>query len=133
MNECQLLETIADLVLQSVTVWEDVHSYALTVSSEYNAFWELLDDRVRETALKYQKRNRDARIIPFSLNHIKYYECLMTRDNFRKIRGLHWRDQLRIILSDAKFRSVMTSLTYEFRVAHEPRYAYVSGRAAIST
>ncbi|SHH78392.1 hypothetical protein SAMN02745823_01011 [Sporobacter termitidis DSM 10068] len=133
MNKCQLLETIANLVLQSITVWEDVHSYALTVSSEYNAFWELLDDRVRDNALKYQKKNRDARIIPFSLSHIKYYEYLLTRDSFGKVRGLHWREQLRIILSDAKFRSVMTSLALEFRSVQKPRYDYVSGRAAINT
>jgi hypothetical protein len=133
MNKGQLLETITDLVLQSITVWEEVHLNALSLSTEYSAFWDLLDGRIRETALKYQKRNREARLSPFSISHIKYYELLMTRENYVKIRGLHWKEQLKLILSDARFRSVLAELTAEFRSVRERDYGYVSGCAAVSS
>jgi hypothetical protein len=133
MNEIQLLETIANLVLQSITIWEDVHQSALSLSSEYNAFWELLDDRVRANAARCQRGNREARIIPFSISHIKYYEYIMTKDGFARVRGLHWKEQLKIILADANFRSVLSNLNLELKSAHTPDYGYVSGRAAINS
>ncbi len=131
MKECQLLESIANLILQSITIWEDVHRNALTISSEYNTFWELLDDTVRMNALTYQRQNKEARLAPFSISHLKHYELLMTKESFNRSNGLHWKEQLKIILADNKFRGVLTNLIIELRSVRETGYGYVADRAAI--
>ena len=108
-------EVVANLVLQSISVWEDLHLYALTYSAEYNNFWELLDESLKETVCRYRRQYREERLVPFSMSLINYYKGLLTKENFERIRGLHWRKQLKIIMADNKFRIVMTRLNLSLR------------------
>ncbi|NLA85891.1 MAG: hypothetical protein GX847_01135 [Clostridiales bacterium] len=123
MPEEQLYEVVANLVLQSVSVWEDMHLYAMTYSMEYNSFWELLDENLKETVCRYRRQNREERLVPFSIGLIIYYKGLLTKENFERIKGLHWRKQLKIIMADSKFRIVMTRLNLELKGSgNEYRY-----------
>lgn len=129
MPEEQLYEVVANLVLQSISVWEDMHLYALTYSAEYNNFWELLDENLKETVCRYRRQYREERLVPFSMSLIGYYKGLLTKENFERIRGLHWRKQLKIIMADNKFRIVMTRLNLELKGGRKRGYRYLANRA----
>jgi hypothetical protein len=130
MPEEQLYEVVANLVLQSISVWEDMHLYALTYCVEYNAFWELLDANLKDTVCRYRRQNREERLVPFSMSLIGYYKGLLTKESFDRIRGLHWKKQLKIIMADGKFRIVMTRLNLELKGGHKGQYRYLARRAA---
>jgi hypothetical protein len=123
MEEYELLETAANLVLQTVTVWEDLHELARNLSSEYTEFWGLLDGSLRSTALQFQKQNRKSHNIPFSLDDLRCYEIFMTKEGFARIEGLHRKDQLKIILADRRFRYTMATLNGEIRAVREDEYS----------
>ncbi len=131
MPEEQLYEVVANLVLQSVSVWEDMHLYAMTYSVEYNTFWELLDANLKETVCRYRRQNREERLVPFSMGLIAYYKGLLTKENFERIRGLHWRKQLKIIMADSKFRIVMARLNIELKGGRN-EYRYLKRGNSVS-
>lgn len=130
MEEYELLETAANLVLQSIMVWEDLHELARSLSSEYTEFWGLLDGGLRSTALQFQRQNRKGHNIPFTLEDIRCYELFMTKDGFGRIEGLHRKEQLKIILSDRKFRATLSALNGEIRSVREADYEYMRSRSA---
>jgi hypothetical protein len=115
MPESQLFDAVANLVLQSISVWEDLHLYAMTYSGEYNAFWGLLDENLRSAVCRRRDKNRDERRVPFSMNHIAYYRNILVPESFERIRDLQWRKQLKTILADERFRMAMTNLNQELR------------------
>jgi hypothetical protein len=59
---------------------------------------------------------------------INYYKGLLTKENFERIRGLHWRKQLKIIMADNKFRIVMTRLNLELKGGRKRGYRYLVHR-----
>jgi hypothetical protein len=126
MEEYELLEKVANLVLQSVMVWEDLHELARSLSSEYTELWALLDGSLRSSALKIQKQNRTARHIPFSLDDLRCYEVFLTKDGFSRAEGLHRKEQLKIILADRKFRVTLSALNDEIRAVRGLDYDYHS-------
>ncbi len=130
MPEDQLYEVVANLVLQSISVWEDMHLYAMTYCVEYNSFWEQLDANLKDTVCRYRRQNREQRLVPFSMGLVAYYKGLLTKENFDRIRGLHWKKQLKIILSDSKFRIVMARLNVELKGRHKGEYRYLAHKAA---
>lgn len=132
MQEYQLFEAVANLVLQSVSVWEDLHLYAMTYSEEYNAFWRLLDERQKSSVCSRRRQNREERILPFSMCHLNYYRNILTLDNYERVKNLHWKKQLKCILGDTRFRTVLTSLNLELRTGHMNGFRYIEHRAAAS-
>jgi len=130
MPEEQLYEVVANLVLQSISVWEDMHLYALTYSVEYHSFWEQLDESLKETVCRYRRQYREERLVPFSMCLIGYYKGLLTKESFERIRGLHWKKQLKIIMADNKFRVVMTRLNLELKGGRKSEYRYLARRTA---
>lgn len=129
--EDQLYEVVANLVLQSVSVWEDMHLYAMTYCMEYNTFWELLDENLKNTVCRYRRQYREERLVPFSISHIDYYKSLLTKEGFDRIRGLHWKKQIKIIMSDNKFRIVMARLNLELKGRHRGEYRYLARKTAV--
>lgn len=130
MPEEQLYEVVANLVLQSISVWEDMHLYAMTYSIEYSSFWEQLDEDLKATVCRHRRQNREERLIPFSMNLIAYYKGLLTKESFDRIKGLHWKKQLKIIIADSKFRIVMTRLNYKLKGGRKSGYRYLARRTA---
>ena len=94
MPENKLLEDVASLVLQSISVWEDMHLYAMTYSCEYNAFWVLLDENLKARVCRYQRQNREERLPPFTMIYAKYYKDVLAQETFDGIIGQHWKKQL---------------------------------------
>lgn len=125
MPENKLFEAVANLVLQSVSVWEDLHLYALAYSIEYNAFWGLLDDDLKSTVCAYRKRNREERLPPFTMNLCGYYRGIINQENYNKIVDQHWKKQLRIIINDNKFRIVMSKLNLELKSRQKRELRYL--------
>ncbi len=130
MQENKLYEAVANLVLQSISVWEDMHQYALTYSSEYYAFWGQLDDKLKSAVSRYNKRNREERLAPFTMSHAGYYKVILTQDSFGRMRDQYWKKQLRVIIDDSKFRQVMTALTLHLKNEYENKYRHLEHRAA---
>lgn len=128
MPEEQLYEVVANLVLQSISVWEDMHLYAMTYSMEYNTFWGLLDENLKDTVCRYRRQYREERLVPFSMSLIGYYKGLLTKESLDRIRGLHWKKQLKIIMADSKFRVVLTRLNLELKGSHRSEYRYLVRR-----
>lgn len=132
MPEEQLYEVVANLVLQSVSVWEDMHLYAMTYSMEYSTFWNLLDDSLKDTVCRYRRQYREERLVPFSMSLVSYYKGLLTKESFDRIRGLHWKKQLKIIMGDTKFRMAITRLNAEMKCSHHNEYRYLVNRNPVS-
>ena len=130
MPENQLYEVVANLVLQSISIWEDMHLYAMTYSVEYNTFWDQLDENLKDIVCRYRRQNREQRFVPYSMSLIGYYKGLLTKESFDRIRGLHWKKQLKIIMADNKFRIVMTRLNLELKGDRQSEYRYLSRRVA---
>lgn len=120
MADSKLIETVASLILQSVSVWEDMHLYAMTFSTEYISFWDCLDDTLRLAVTKTRNKNRIERIVPFSIDHLSSYKMLLTPENYQKLTNQHWKRQLKIMLSDLRFRTVLMNITLELQHAHKP-------------
>ena len=132
MVESQLLEAAANVVLQSISVWEDLHLYAMTYSIEYNAFWGLLDENLKSTVCRYRNQNREERRVPYTMSFVGYYKRILLHENYTRIRDLHWKKQLKIIAADSNFRSMMTQLTHELRSGHNREYRYLERSTAIA-
>ncbi len=115
MPESQLFDAVANLVLQSISIWEDLHLYAMTYSGEYKDFWGLLDDKMRDLVCRRRERNRKERRLPFSMDLFVYYKNILERENYEKNRDLHWKRQLKSILADGKFHVAMKNLNDELR------------------
>lgn len=113
MTENRLLEAVANLVLQSISVWEDMHMYALAYSAEYNVFWDLLDENLKASVCRYRRQNREERLVPYSMTLTAYYKALVTTETYDKLGTQYWKKQLKTILSDQKFRILMTRLNLE--------------------
>lgn len=121
MTENKLLEAITNLLLQSISVWEDMHLYAITYSSEYSAFYGLLDEDLKSSVCRYRKQNREERMVPFTMSLFSYYKALLTKESFEGVGGQYWKKQIKLILSDAKFRAIMTRLNDELQGRHTNR------------
>jgi hypothetical protein len=121
MPDNQLFEAVANLILQSISVWEDMHMYAVAYSAEYNAFWELLDDNLKSSVYRYRKQNREERLVPYSMSLVGYYKVLVTKDCFDRIGSQYWKKQLKSILSDQKFRALLTRLNFELEDGRKGR------------
>jgi hypothetical protein len=132
MQDNRLLEAVANLVLESISVREDAHLYARTLSSEYNAFWELLDESFRSAARRRQQQNMQARLNPFSLGYFQYYEKVLTKEGYHRARGLPWKEQLKIILGDRKFRILLSAVLEELKLSRRRDYARQDTRVAAS-
>jgi hypothetical protein len=124
MPENKLLEAVASLVLQSVSVWEDLHMYGVAYSSEYNTFWGLLDENLKASVCRRREQNRKERLVPFTMDLAGYYKNILTRDSFERIGGVHWKKQLKIILTDRKFRVIMNKLNLMLEESRRSRYHY---------
>lgn len=133
MTEIKLLEAITNLLLQSISVWEDMHLYAISYSSEYNAFYGLLDEDLKSSVCRYRKQNREERRVPFTMSFFSYYKALLTKESFEGIDGQYWKKQIKFILSDAKFRAVMTRLNNELQGRHKNRNINIDHRTTAST
>ena len=132
MPEKQLFEVIANLVLHSISVWEDMHLYAMTYSAEYNAFWGLLDENLKTKVCRYQRQMREERLPPFTMSHAKYYKSILAQENFERIIGQHWKKQLRTILKDNNFHIVMINLNLELKDNHRYEFKYSEKRPAVT-
>jgi hypothetical protein len=132
MSESKLYEAVANLVLQSISVWEELHLYALSYSAEYNTFWGLLDDNLKAAVCSVRKRNRLERLLPFSMGLIGYYRNIVTRDSFQRIHDVHWKKQLKTILTDKKFQAVMSRLNYLLQENRRREYRSLRCSAAVS-
>lgn len=132
MPESQLFDAVANLLIQSISVWEDLHLYAMTYSGEYNAFWGLLNDKVKDSVCRRREKNREERRLPFSIDLFVYYKNILERETFEKNRDLHWKRQLKSILADGKFRVAMRNLNEELRsrVRREIRFFRQNAAAA---
>lgn len=130
MQENQVFETVADLVLQSVSVWEDLHLYAMTYSSEYNTFWELLDEDLKSTVCRYRNRNRKERRVPFTMSYIGYFKGLLSHETYARIKEQHWKKQLKSILADRNFRAVITNLNLELKHGYKSVLTQIENRTA---
>jgi hypothetical protein len=130
--EDQLYEVVANLVLQSISVWEDMHLYAMTYCMEYNDFWQMLDENLKDTVCRYRRQYREERLVPFSMSLIGYYKGLLTKESFDRIRGLHWKKQLKIIMSDHKFRIVMARLNLELKGKQRGEFRYLVRKTAVT-
>lgn len=127
-----MYEAVANLVLQSISVWEDMHLYALSYSAEYNTFWGLLDDNQKAAVCAVRKRNRLERFLPFSMGLTGYYRNIVTRESFQRINDIHWKKQLKIILTDKKFQAVMSRLNQLLQESRVREYRYLQRSAAVS-
>jgi hypothetical protein len=107
-----------------------MHLYAMTYSAEYSGFWEMLDVDLKETVCRYRRQYREERLVPFSMNLIGYYKGLLTKESFDRIRGLHWKKQLKVIMADNKFRIVMTRLNLELKGGHKSEYRFLAPRVS---
>jgi hypothetical protein len=132
MSENTLFEAVANIILQSISVWEDMHLYALTYSIEYHTFWELLDERLKSSVCRVRKRNREERLVPFTMSMPAHYRHLLTQDNFARIKDQHWKKQLKTITTDPKFRAVMTKLNFKLESRHRGAYSYYEHHVAVS-
>lgn len=118
MTENKAFEAVASLILRSISVWEDMHLYALTYSTEYHTFWGLLDINLKAEVHRYSKQNRQERRLPFSMSLADSYRYLLTPDSYARIRDQYWKKQLKAILTDQKFRMVMESLNERLDIKH---------------
>lgn len=133
LSENKLFEAIVNLVLQSISVWEDVHLYALTYSTEYSTFWGLLDDSMKTTACRYRTQNRQERRVPFTMSLFVYYKAIMTKESFEGITGQYWKKQIKLILADKKFRTVMAGLNLEIQDRYKSDYRNHEHRTDVET
>jgi hypothetical protein len=131
MSDSKLFEAVANLILQSISVWEDMHLYALTYSTEYNTFWELLDEDLKSTVCKHRKQNREERLVPFSMSLGGYYKGILTQESFERFRAQHWKKQLKIIMADSKFRVVMSNLNTELKRERKNEYRYLERHTGV--
>jgi hypothetical protein len=129
MPEKRQYEAVANLVLRSISVWEDMHLYAMSYSIEYNTFWRLLDDQLKSAVSRYSRRNRLERIVPFTMRLARYYSSLLTPENYGRILDQHWKKQLKIILTDDKFRDMMAELNAAIGSRHQGEHRYPASRA----
>jgi hypothetical protein len=127
-----LFEAVANLVLKSISVWEDMHLYALTYSIEYYTFWELLDEKLKSAVCRYRKRTREERLVPFTMSMTVHYRHLLTQENFTRFKDQHWKKQLKTILTDQKFRAVMTKLNLRLESSHKSEYSYYEHHIAVN-
>jgi hypothetical protein len=132
MPDNNLFEAVANLILQSISVWEDMHLYANSYSVEYYEFWGLLDDSLKCNISKRRGRNREERLVPFTMSFTGYYINILTRESYARISEQHWKKQLKTILTDEKFRVVMTELNHKLRENHQEDYRYYERRAAVN-
>lgn len=130
MQENQVFEAVADLVLQSVSVWEDMHLYAMTYSTEYNVFWGLLDENLKTTVCMYRNQNREERRVPFTICYIGYFKGLLSHDTFSRIKEQHWKKQLKSILVDRTFRTVMTNLNLQLKHGRKTVFTQIGNHTA---
>ena len=129
MTENKLFEAVADLVLQSISVWEDMHLYAMTYSEEYNAFWGLLDENLKTAVCRCRKQNREERLVPFTMSRFKYYKVLLKKESFEGIGGQYWKKQIKLIMADSKFRAVMSRLNLELMSRHKGAFRNLEHRS----
>lgn len=128
MTENKQFEALANLVLQSISVWEDMHMYAISYSAEYNAFWGLLDEDLKSAVYTCRRQNREERLVPFTMTCITYYKGLLKPESFDRIRGQYWKKQLKTILNDSSFRSVMANLVCTIK----SEYKYCEHHTAVN-
>ncbi len=133
MTENKLFEAIADLVLQSISVWEDMHLYAIAYSEEYSVFYELLDDNLKASVNRYRKQNRKERLVPYSMSLIVYYKVLVAKECYDRIGSQYWKKQLKSILSDNKFRSILSRLNMELDGGHKSGRRYLDYSTAANS
>jgi hypothetical protein len=133
LSENELLEAVANLLLQSISVWEDMHQYAMTYSMEYNAFWGLLDENLKSSVCRYRKQNREESLVPFTMSLFGYYKVIVTKESLEGFGGQYWRKQLKFILTDKKFRAVMTKLNLELPGNHRSDVSKLAHHTAIYT
>lgn len=130
MQENQMSEAVVNLVLQSISVWEDLHLYAMTYSTEYNAFWGLLDDNMKVTVSRHRNKNREERRLPFTMSYARYYKGILSHESCVKIRDQHWKKQLKIIIADNGFRTMMANLNLELKCGYKSEYRQIENRTA---
>lgn len=122
LSENELLEAVGNLLLKSISGWEDRHLYAMTYSAEYKTFWGLLDENLKAAVSRCRTQNREDRVFPYSMSLLEYFKVIMTTESYEKLGGLYWKRQLKFILADRKFRAVTAKLNLELRGSHRNDY-----------
>jgi hypothetical protein len=92
----------------------------------------MLDENLKDTVCRYRRQYREERLVPFSMSLIGYYKGLLTKESFDRIRGLHWKKQLKIIMSDHKFRIVMARLNLELKGKQRGEFRYLVRKTAVT-